>query len=512
MDTYYLVWLIILAVGLEAFLIFLMVKYKKGDIDENPFFTMIQKEWKVIYYAFFRWRTAHHDQDGQSFSLHKQSNYYWLFLALMHEQVIEMVVFHIYLKAEAPSMAYILTALHIYSILYILGDYNWLRNTPVKVKNNLVEMKIGSRREFHFHIKDIQSIQKAAIQYDQKGGMIHEKGVFHVTAFPRLLTHIFGMGDELKYEIIFTSPRISKSYFGIKKEVNKAFLYIKESDQLAELLEQKMDQYVDEVSEVQSAEPAEVISKQPLIHWKLYFTILGINAAGAMAIVPYALARGNFHQEMGVSKTEFFFIFTGQMIVESAILIFLAMLMAKKVHVKTPILDTVVSKNKLDAIYMKKMLAAAGYGVLAALLIILISLTISKPLGIDNSSISEPVWWLGIMGSFGAAATEETIFRFFLITFVLWIVTKLRKRSHIQTSDYWVAIIFASLIFAGLHYGIASATYEMTIGLFLGMLLINGTGGIVFGLLFLKSGIEFAMIAHFMADIVIHVIAPLFIS
>jgi membrane protease YdiL (CAAX protease family) len=36
--------------------------------------------------------------------------------------------------------------------------------------------------------------------------------------------------------------------------------------------------------------------------------------------------------------------------------------------------------------------------------------------------------------------------------------------------------------------------------------LLNGLGGIVFGYLYWKRGLEAAMIAHFSADIVLHVL------
>jgi membrane protease YdiL (CAAX protease family) len=39
--------------------------------------------------------------------------------------------------------------------------------------------------------------------------------------------------------------------------------------------------------------------------------------------------------------------------------------------------------------------------------------------------------------------------------------------------------------------------------------LLNGIGGVVFGWLFFKKGLEFAMISHFSLDIVLHVFLPL---
>jgi membrane protease YdiL (CAAX protease family) len=38
--------------------------------------------------------------------------------------------------------------------------------------------------------------------------------------------------------------------------------------------------------------------------------------------------------------------------------------------------------------------------------------------------------------------------------------------------------------------------------------LLNGIGGVVFGWLYWKKGLESAMIAHFSADIVLHVLLP----
>ena len=40
-------------------------------------------------------------------------------------------------------------------------------------------------------------------------------------------------------------------------------------------------------------------------------------------------------------------------------------------------------------------------------------------------------------------------------------------------------------------------------------LLLNGMAGVAFGWLYWKRGIEMAMLAHFSADIVLHVLAPL---
>ncbi|MBD8071556.1 hypothetical protein [Bacillus sp. PS06] len=105
----------------------------------------------------------------------------------------------------------------------------------------MIEMKIGARREISFHIQDIEMIKRASITYSKSGGIIHEKEVFHATAFPRVLTRLFEITDELKHEIIFKEPVTYRGYFGIKKKVNKVLVYIEDSDRFAHILEQKIE-------------------------------------------------------------------------------------------------------------------------------------------------------------------------------------------------------------------------------------------------------------------------------
>ncbi len=504
-----LVSLILLATALEIFILFLLIKYKQGKIEKNPLITIFVKEWKILYYAFFRWKIS---DNNNRFFLHKNSAYFWLFIALLHEQVIEMIVFHIYLKKVDPSYANIMSALHIYSIIYMIGDSNWVRNTPIRIKNNEIEMKIGARRELSFHISDIESVQTAQLLYTSKGGIIHEKGVFHATSFPRVLTRIFGISDELRREIIFNKPIYYTGYFGLKKQINKVLIYSKDSDRLAAVLEEKMKDY--EVSRNENNQDVQKVvtnKKQSIINWKIYFLLLFLNVVGALALAPYAIAREGLHIEMGVSKWLFTLVFSGQMLVEGAVLIFFALLMGNVIGVKLPIFTSLTRKEKVQSHDLKNLGFALVYGVITSIVIMIVSYFISNQLGIDNSFINEPVWWLGILGSFGAGVTEETIFRLFFVTFLLWIASALCRTKGSTTSAKWIAIVLASLVFGLLHYGVAASTYEMTLGLFLGMLLINGIGGITFGALFVYRGLESAMIAHFIADVMIHAVAPLFI-
>ncbi|MGR3762953.1 CPBP family intramembrane glutamic endopeptidase [Rossellomorea sp. NS-SX7] len=511
MDTQMIISLIILITLAEVGAVILYVKYKKGDTTEgNPLITILKKEWVVFYYALFKWKIKKDDVNGvRTYDYHKGSNYFWLFIALLHEQVIEAIVFHIYLKEVDPLRANILVVLHVYSILYMLGDYNLVRNSPILLKGNHVLMKIGARRSLRFHIGDVAAIQPARTQYRNNGGIIHEKNVFHVTALPRVLTRIFGMIDELKYEIVFKEPVYARGYFGQKKEVHKALIYLEEPDSLVRDLQERADRYDEreEVEEERLTAAAVEGKRAPLINWKVYFSLLFLNVLGALAIAPYAMARENLHEVMGLGKLSFTLFYVVQVLLEAGILLFIALWLMKKVKLSVPVIEAFFTKSKPLYSFYKKMVQSAMYGILAGVAISIFSLIVSKPLGVDNSSLNEPAWWLGTLGSFGAAVNEESIFRLFLITLILWLFLKFTKGA-VTKPKIWTAICISSLVFGVMHYSVAAANLEMSVGIFLSMLVINGIGGLVFGALFVFMGLEFAMIAHFTADLVLHVVGP----
>lgn len=210
----------------------------------NKLNSSIKRESLILKYAFFHWKLSKQSHSGTAFTYHKKTAYFWFFLVLLHEQFIEGIFFHFWLKKEDPTVALIVTAVHVYSVLYILGDYNLLRNSPIQVIKNRVVMSMGARRSLEFQVSDIESINPVIVRMDHTGATIQEKNVFHATAFPRVFTKIFGIGDDAKYEIVFKNELVSKGYFGKMKPIKKVFLSIDEPEELVQLLREKSSEKV----------------------------------------------------------------------------------------------------------------------------------------------------------------------------------------------------------------------------------------------------------------------------
>jgi membrane protease YdiL (CAAX protease family) len=100
------------------------------------------------------------------------------------------------------------------------------------------------------------------------------------------------------------------------------------------------------------------------------------------------------------------------------------------------------------------------------------------------------------------------------MTLIVWIIFKIRKTADGKPTNtgIWLAIIISSVIFGLGHLPITSTLTSITPLIIVRAVVLNGVGGIIFGWLYWKKGLESAMISHFSADIVLQVIFPLALS
>jgi membrane protease YdiL (CAAX protease family) len=116
--------------------------------------------------------------------------------------------------------------------------------------------------------------------------------------------------------------------------------------------------------------------------------------------------------------------------------------------------------------------------------------------------------WNGLLASFYGGIGEEVLLRLFVMTLLVWLVARLRRRSP-GAALYWSAVVVAALLFGAGHLPAAAGFFPLTPVVVLDFVLVNALGGVVFGWLYWRHGLEAAMCAHFGADLALHVAAPL---
>lgn len=249
-----------------------------------------------------------------------------------------------------------------------------------------------------------------------------------------------------------------------------------------------------------------------LINWKLYVILLSASVFSIIAIMPYILTlQADVFKNLPMPLPVALLVSVIQSAVLIAILLFIGLRLSEKFELKIPILETYINTKKIKADFKSIIKISTLLGISTGVLIILFDFIFTK-LGVNlMRQVPVPVWQ-GFLASFYGGICEEIVMRLFFMTFILWLINKLIKpKGKIIENNLvmWSSIVIATLLFGIGHLPITATLTTITPLVVIRALLLNGIGGVVFGWLYWKKGLESAMIAHFSADIVIHGFLPL---
>ncbi len=122
-------------------------------------------------------------------------------------------------------------------------------------------------------------------------------------------------------------------------------------------------------------------------------------------------------------------------------------------------------------------------------------------------SNAHPPWWAGLVASLYGGINEEVLLRLFLFTLIYFLLGKMFKKSP-TSSIYllWTTNIVTALIFGLGHLPAAFQLVQPSSFEVLRILVLNGIPGLVFGWLYWSKSFWTAALAHFVTDLMIHVI------
>ncbi len=249
-----------------------------------------------------------------------------------------------------------------------------------------------------------------------------------------------------------------------------------------------------------------------IINWKVFFILLSASVLSSLALLPYAFTlQSNLIELLPLPLHLFIFLQIIQTTILFAILIFVGLFLAKKVHFSTPVLHALVEgkdyKKILKSIFPISLILGIGTGFAIAITDwIFLQLGVS----IEQPAVSPPIWQK-LLASLYGGITEEVLMRLFLMTLLVWIgyTIKRTKENRPTSIGVWIAIIVSALIFGIGHLPVTASFTEITPQIITRGLILNGIGGIIFGWLYWRKGLESAIIAHFTTDIVLLVLIPL---
>ena len=241
---------------------------------------------------------------------------------------------------------------------------------------------------------------------------------------------------------------------------------------------------------------------------KIFYILWMASILSTVLVLPYVLTvEGELIEAAGISIPIIVLIAIIQGGVIFGISSYVGLILAEKTGFKLPLLKAWIEHKEIH--YKTTLFKSIIFGLITGISIFIIDKFVF-PLSIISSINVE--LWKGFLGSFYGGIAEEILMRLFLVSLFVFILTKIFKKNEKNSVIVWVSIIIVSIIFGVGHLPITSAVVPITPMVVLRAIVLNGIGGIVFGWLYWKKGLEFAIIAHFSADIVLQIIVPVFLT
>lgn len=259
-----------------------------------------------------------------------------------------------------------------------------------------------------------------------------------------------------------------------------------------------------------------------IINWRVFFILWIASILATIAILPYVLELQSATLEQLDLPIPLPALITLQVIQSGllfAVCIFFGMLLAKRIGLGTPILDSVTRGESAFDKVRAFLPISFGLGLLASLLIVGLDLYIFQPALIQElgekanvlNQTAQPAAWKGFLASFYGGVAEEVLLRLFVMSLLAWLGSFINKTKNGKPTIiiFWTANILAAILFGIGRLPAVSLIVPLTILVVIRTVLLNAVAGIMFGWLYQKHGLESAMIAHFSADIVLHVLLAL---
>ena len=257
------------------------------------------------------------------------------------------------------------------------------------------------------------------------------------------------------------------------------------------------------------------MTKKPF-NWREFLILWAAGVWGVIAVLPYTLTlQAPLIEQMPTLPMPLAVLIVGH-IVQNAVLVAIAvglgLLLATRIGLGAPLLEARLAGEavgqRLRALLVPSVLAGAAAGIA---IIVLDLLVFASGMPAATLTGEHPPAWQGFLASFYGGITEELLMRLFLMSLLAWLLGLVWREApgRPAAGAFWTANLGAAILFGLGHLPATAALVPLTSFVVLRAIVLNGIGGVVFGHLYWRRGLEAAMLAHFSADIVLHVLAPL---
>ena len=256
---------------------------------------------------------------------------------------------------------------------------------------------------------------------------------------------------------------------------------------------------------------------------KIGLSLFALSVCGALLVLPYvaaleanalAAAAARAHVTIWQALAVSF----AQSVVLLGVAVFAGLWASRQLGLRTPLFTALYSAEPVSDRTLQTLLFAFGLGVAIAIVIAVLDRFVfqnfaSVSLLVERAQAGavHPVRWRGFLASFYGAFDEEILMRLGLLSLLALLFRTIARWGNPDTvalpaGVFWAANIVAALLFGLGHLPATAAIAPLTGALVVRAVVLNGAAGLVFGWLYRRFGLEWAMASHFGADLVLHVL------
>lgn len=171
---------------------------------------VMASEISAFYYAFFAWRQKPMiPQEHRMFSYHRECGWLAVLVIVCIMIVVETFAIHLLVQQWSDIAAWIFTALSIYSIFWLIGDYNAMRLRPILLSEDTLHIRIGLRWSLSIPRSEIANLETVKEMPPKAKDLLNAV--------------IFG---EPQLLMTLKSPITAKGLFGLEKRVLRIALAV----------------------------------------------------------------------------------------------------------------------------------------------------------------------------------------------------------------------------------------------------------------------------------------------
>jgi membrane protease YdiL (CAAX protease family) len=180
-------------------------------------------------------------------------------------------------------------------------------------------------------------------------------------------------------------------------------------------------------------------------------------------------------------------------------------LLYDKVGFSVPTISSILKIEEPKIKFLEQIKFGVLLGLFTGVLLIIIGLIFKTSIPQEFMNLENKIKMTTIAKIGYGGITEELLMRFGFMTLVVWIIFKLTKK--LDNTTYWIGIILASILFAVGHFPVVfNAVPNPSISLLTYVIIGNSIGGLIFGWLYWKKGLEAAFLGHVFAHVAIIII------